>query len=62
MTKGFELALGIQTCESCFTNYDVLRNFNIVDVREHYNHTLLNSVWSKLSLTKLRYYRLELLI
>ena len=58
----FELVLGIHTCESCFTNHNVLRYFNIVDVPEHYNHTLLDSVWSKLSLTELRYYCLELLI
>ena len=58
--KCFELVLGIKTCESCSTNCDVLRHFNIVDVPKHYNHTLLNSVWSKLSLTEFRYYCLEL--
>src|ERR1041384_8538144 len=60
--KCFELVLGIQTCESCFTNCNVLRQFNMIDVPEHCNHILSNSVWSKLSLTKLRYYCLELLI
>ena len=49
-------------CESCSTNCNVLRHFNMVDVPEHCNHILSNSVWSKLSLTKLRYYCLELLI
>ena len=29
---------------------------------KHYNHSPLNVVWSKLSLTELRYYYLELLI
>src|ERR1041384_8685339 len=45
--KCFELVLGIQTCESCFKNCNVLRHFNMVDVREHCNHILSNSVWSK---------------
>ena len=45
-----------------FHKLQCLEHFKTVDMFEHYNHTLFYSVWSKLSLTKLRYYHLELLI
>ena len=45
-----------------FHKLQCLEHFNIVDVPEHYNHTLLDSVWYELSRTQLRYYCLELLI
>src|SRR3954470_10828139 len=45
--KCFELVLGIQTCESCSTNCNVLRHFNMVDVPEDCNHILSNSEWFK---------------
>ena len=45
--------MGIQTCESCFTKLQCLGHFKVVDMSEHYNHTTLNVVWSRLSPTRL---------
>ena len=45
-----------------FHKLQCLGHFKAVDMSEHYNHTPLNVVWSKLSLTELRYYYLELLV
>ena len=41
VTSISELVLGIQTCERCFTNYNVLGHFKAVDISDHYNHTPL---------------------
>ena len=45
-----------------FHKLQCLGHFKVVDMSEHYNHTLLDIVWCRLSLTELRYYCLELLI
>jgi len=44
-----------------FHKLQCLGHFKAVDMTERYNHTLLNIVWSRLSLTVFRYY-LELII
>ena len=45
-----------------FHKLQCLGHFKLVDMSERYNHTLLDIVWSGLSLTELRYYYLELLV
>ena len=49
----FWVSLGHTDLWKLFHKLQCLEHFNIVDVPEHYNHTLLDIVWSELSLTEL---------